>query len=402
MRRRAAGIAIGLVIVACAAEPSAPADRSASAAASPSPSAAMSRLGAFPPVPDDPLPAEITAALQAVLDTEVDPLHAPAIAAAVIDGRRGTWTGAAGTSDGEVPLDVAAQFGIGSVTKTVIAAQVLRLVEEGRVELDERMDAYLDAEEVPTNGATVRQILGMRSGIPDPEVDVVEWCRDLAAPFDWADALTQLSDESLFEPGLRFRYTNVNYVIAGLLIEEVTGRSVPDVLRAGVLNDPELRRLVYQDAESPTSPLAAPFVTVPGASALPGPSEFLAAGEGYLPARCLASAAGPAGGMASDARTLATWGHQLYGGGVLSQASLDAMTDFVDGYGLGAQDYRPAFGHPAVGHGGLVPGYVAQLVAFPDEGVIIAVLINTNRETRDIGTIASHLRAALTSGSGGS
>jgi D-alanyl-D-alanine carboxypeptidase len=353
-------------------------------------------LGSFPPIPTDALRSDLEAGLQTIVDDAVDTHVAPGIAAAVIVADRGAWVGAAGTADGTAPLDPAAQFGIGSVTKTITAAQVLRLVESGAVDLDRPIAEYLGESDLPTNGATVRQVLGMRSGIGDPEVNPDSCRADLTASVSMADLREVPLGNPFFEPGAGFRYTSSNYLLAGVLIEEVTRLPLASVLRSGVLSAPGLERLIYQDAERPTPPLAGPFVT--GYGSVPGPSELLRIGGGYLPARCLASSAGPAGGMASDAMTLARWGYLLYGGSVLGEEALAAMTDFKDGaYGLGAHDHESSFGSgvAALGHAGTVPGYTAQLLAFPDEGLAVAVLMNTNGSEGDLASVAGRLRAVL-------
>lgn len=351
-------------------------------------------LGAFPTLPAHALPQDAAAALQAVIDEAVRRLGAPGIAAAVIVADRGAWVGAAGTADGTVALDPEAQFGIGSVTKTVIAAQVLRLAESGSVDLDRPIADYV-GDDLPTNGATVRQVLGMRSGIGDVRADPQTFCRDLAASVPLAELREVPLGEPYFEPGEHFRYTSANYVLAGILIEEVTGTSVARALRAGVLSAPGLERLVYQDEERPTAPVAAPFVELPGSRPVPGPRDLLAIGGGYLPARCLASSAGPAGGMASDAMTLARWGYLLYGGWVLDDAVLAELAEFQDGYGLGAHDHQPRFGVPALGHEGTVPGYTAQLLVFPSDGLAVAVLMNRNGSEDAMTGLAGRLREAL-------
>jgi CubicO group peptidase (beta-lactamase class C family) len=355
----------------------------------------VASLGAFPAVPTGKLPEEQAAKLQAVLDRGLNATRAPGMAAAIIVADQGTWAGAAGTADGSAPLDPAAQFGIGSVTKTVIAAQVLQLAESGAVDLDRPIADYLGAADFSSNGATVREVLGMRSGIGDVDADPRATCADLNASVSMDDLREVPLLDPYFEPGTQFRYTNANYDLAGFLIEDATGSSVAHVLRSGVLSTPGLERLIYQDEELPTPPLAAPFVVLPGEASVPGPRELLELGGGYLPARCLASSAGPAGGMASDALTLARWGYLLYGGWILSDASLEAMADFKDGYGLAAHDHESRFSVPALGHEGTVPGYTTQLLAFPDDGIAVAVLMNTNGSETELTTIAGRLHAAL-------
>jgi CubicO group peptidase (beta-lactamase class C family) len=399
MLRASAVLAVVVALVGCgpagtpsgAATPSVSAVPSAPPSAGPSPSS-IARLGAFPPLPTTELPADRAAAMQAVLEGFVDSLEAPGMAAAVIAAGRGTWAGAAGTADGTTALDAAAQFGIGSVTKTVIAAQVLRLVESGAVDLDRPIGDYIDGN-VPTNGATVRQVLSMRSGIGELglQARLTEACADLSRSISIADERTMPFDEPFFEPGTQFRYTNSNYLLAGILIEDVTGQPIGEVLRSGVLSAPGLERLIYQDAERPTPPLAAPFIDLGGSEPAPDPADVLKLGDGYLPARCLASAAGPAGGIASDAMTLARWAYLLYGGSILDDAALAQMTAFEGEYGLGVHR-QLRFGVTALGHEGSVPGYTAVMLAFPDEGLAIAVLMNTTGSESDLTTVVGRLR----------
>jgi D-alanyl-D-alanine carboxypeptidase len=348
------------------------------------------KLGEFPPIPAVELPVDVAARLQAVVDDAVATLNAPGIAAALIVADGGTWVGAAGTADGTTPLDSTAQFGIGSVTKTITAAQLLRLVETGTVDLDRPIADYI-GQEFLANGATVRHVLGMRSGIGDPQPGTgPDRCRaDLAASISLEDLGKVPLGEPVSEPGARFRYASSNYVLAGILIEQATGQDLATVLRSDVLSAPGLERLIYQDAERPTPPLAGPFLV--GYGSVPGPTDLLQVGGGYLPARCLASSAGPAGGMASDAMTLARWGYLLYGGWVLGDAALAEMTDFEGGaYGLGTQDHGGF-----VGHAGTVPGYTAQLLAYPKDGLSVAVLMNANGSEGDLLGVAGRLRATL-------
>jgi CubicO group peptidase (beta-lactamase class C family) len=70
--------------------------------------------------------------------------------------------------------------------------------------------------------------------------------------------------------------------------------------------------------------------------------------------------------------------------------------EFQNGYGLAAHDHHSTFGVPALGHEGTVPGYTTQLLAFPEEGLSVAVLMNTNGDESDMTRIAAELRAALT------
>ena len=307
-------------------------------APSPQPSPTFT-LGNFPAFPKGPLPESVAASLQAVLDGAVEQGTFLGLTAAVIVADSGSWSGATGVDLQGDPLTPDARLHIASVGKTVTAAQVLRLVEEGKLGLDDPVADYLPREIAffDANGATIRDVLGMRSGIPDPP--------GYEALVDTGSTPAQLLKRTfgpLFPAGSRISYANINYILLGTIIEHITGRPLSEALRSGVLDRPGLDGLVYRVKDA----LAA---------------------DGW--------------NIESDPATLARWGYQLYGGFVLSDASLGQMTDFRgDWYGLGAIDFSqgtPAvvggYGIPAIGHGGLEPPLAAMLVAFPQAGVVVAV-----------------------------
>ena len=150
--------------------PSTAAEPSASESASTS--AAPSAAEQFPEPSSAPLPAETMAALQAVLDDWVAAGSAAGVMAAVVTDR-GTWAGAAGADSVGTTLTPDTSSALASVTKPFVAAEVMRLVEEGEVDLDTPMSDYL-THPLLANGATVRDALGMRSGIADPNDSEIE------------------------------------------------------------------------------------------------------------------------------------------------------------------------------------------------------------------------------------
>jgi len=307
-------------------------------APSPQPSP-IARLGDFPEFPKGPLPEPVAASLQAVLDGAVEQGTFRGLTAAVIVADSGSWSGATGVDLEGDPLTPDARLQIASVGKTVTAAQVLRLVEEGKLGLDDAAADHLPPELAffDANGATIREVLGMRSGIPDPP--------GYEALVDTGSTPAELLRKTfgpLFPAGSEISYANINYILLGTIIEHVTGRPLEEALRTGVLDHPGLDGLVY------------------------GVKDALAA-DGWR--------------IESDAATLARWGYKLYGGSVLSDASLGQMADFRgEWYGLGAIDFSqgtPAivggYGIPAIGHGGVGPPIAVMLVAFPQTGIVVAV-----------------------------
>ena len=180
--------------------------------------------------------------------------------------------------------------------------------------------------------------------------------------------------------GGSFNYTNVNYLLLGLVIEQVRGRPLTEVLREGVLHIDGVERLIYQPDEDPTEPMAMPD----GAS-----TEILETGGGYLPTLEDATADGPAAAMASDAPSLARWWRAFCAGEIVSQASLTEMTTMHDGYGLGLYEPDPP---GTVGHGGEHVGYVSLAGCRPEDGVVVVVLSN---RLVDISPVAGSLVNAV-------
>src|SRR3954447_11425795 len=289
---------------------------------SPISTAAAYSLGHFPTGPTNELPQGTAAALQAILDRAVVGL--PGVSAAVVVAGQGKWSGAAGKADDKDPIEIDSKFGIASITKTVIGAEIMLLAEQGRLKLSDQLSLHLPADfSFDTNGATIANLLAMESGIPDPNLNA----NITSDPRrDWS-AREVLATVPAFRspPGDHFVYEDANYMLLGMVIAQVTGESVAQALRSGALADPSFAALVYQPDEKPADPLALPHI----AGVLVGDSVAL--GGGYLPSEAAASSGNGSGCMASDSGTLALWAYQVFGGSILSQQSLQAMTDFSPG-----------------------------------------------------------------------
>lgn len=339
-------------------------------------------LGHFPAVPTGSFPHSTASALQAVLDAAVKQ-GLPGITATVLTADGRAWSGAAGTADGVHPVEARSQFGIASNTKTVIAAEVMRLSERGLLRLSDPVSKHLPSDfHFDTNGATIENLLHMESGIPDPT---------FFGPTDAkADPLREWTPREVLatvpayrsKPGDHFVYEDANYMLLGLVIEATTNTSVAAALRSDVLADPRFASMAYQPTERPKGPLALPFL---GGQVRPNITEV---GGGYLPTRAEASYANGSGCMASDSAALAHWGYLLFGGQLVSEQSLLAMTDFGTGsYGLGVFNQTKDgawFGSgQAIGNGGWDNGgYSSALAVLPSEGIVISVMTNTSGDPR--------------------
>lgn len=192
-----------------------------------------------PAFPVESLPESSAAALQGVLDAAVEAGTFAGITSAVVVAGRGSWASASGSADG-VPLTPDTRRPTHSSAKTIVAAQVLRLVEEGRLGLDERASGYLPStlSFFDANGATIRQVLGMRSGIPDLNES------DGFYPAEQAPTVTEVFrklPEPTVAPGSELHYASTNYVLLGAIIEHALGRPLSKALRSGVLDRPRSR-----------------------------------------------------------------------------------------------------------------------------------------------------------------
>lgn len=361
-----------------AAEPS-----TASLAPSPDARADAFPIAAFADLDDDEPVSEATAAeYQAALEQMADGTGMQA----TVMSSDGIWTGTTGTADGVRDITADDQFGIASVTKSIAAAQVMQMVEAGELDLDDSIDEYLPADlDFDTNGATIRQLLGMHAGIPDFYDDDVkeDFSSDPGRPWTPSEALERV-DEARARVGDEFLYSDTNYVLLGLAIEHIEGRPVGDVLRDGVLDGIDgIDRLVYQPDEAPTEPIAMPW----GES-----RRTLADAGGFLPSIADVTSAGPAGAIASNSSSLAHWWRAFCAGEIVSQDSLTEMTTFDDGYGLGVYDPGQPYAN-VVGHTGENLGYVAWAGCLPEDGAVVVVLANDVVD--DIGGMAEPLVEAV-------
>ena len=341
--------------------------------------AAQFPVALFSAISEEPVTEELAAMFQAGLEEFAgsdDFAEGGGLTASVMTAD-GTWSGTVGTADGVRDLQVDDQFAIASITKSVIAAQVMSMVEAGEIELDDAIADHLPPDlQFDTNGATIRQLLNHSSGFPD------DW--PVFEPLLRSDPLRVWSVAEVLErtpaprasAGSSYEYSGTNYLLLGLMIQHVRGRPAVDVLRDDVLAVGGIERLILQPDEQPTEPIALPSGAV---------VEKIG---GYLPSLASVTTNQFAGGMASDAPSLARWWRALCAGEIVSEATLTEMADPAPGpisngtYGLGLFDTTDGYSRGAVGHQGEGLGYMSWAACLPEEGAVVVVL--TNRPVRAI------------------
>ncbi|GAA2349177.1 serine hydrolase domain-containing protein [Streptomyces violaceusniger] len=198
-----------------------------------------------------PLPPLDHTALQATID---DLEHPPSTAAQLrVGGTAGCWRGTSGVADigTRRPVTPRDKVRIGSITKVFVATVVLQLVAEGRVDLDTPVRRILP-ELLPARFAavTVAHLLNHTSGLPDhvgipepktPE-EVLRHRFDHWTPQEWMATATQ--GPLKFAPGTRQEYRGINYVLAALIVDQVTGRPYGQAIAARILRPLDLVRTV--------------------------------------------------------------------------------------------------------------------------------------------------------------
>ncbi|MFI1394513.1 serine hydrolase domain-containing protein [Streptomyces sp. NPDC020681] len=291
--------------------------------------------------------------------------RAPSFAAGVARDGRVVWTGSRTSVDGHAP-DADTQYRIGSITKTFTAVLVLRLRDEGLLDLNDALENHLPGTGV--GDVTIAQLLAHSAGL-SAEAPAPWWER---TPGSLRPGLADvLGDQTRMHPtGRRFHYSNPGYTLLGSLIEAVRGASWEDVLRREILEPLSMDRTSPQ----PQAPAAGGWAVHPWADVLlPEPSEDL----GLM---------APAGQLWSTVTDLCRFAVFLADGDerVLSASSVREMRtpsvppeagEWDSAYGLGLQIIRRD-GRTLVGHGGSLPGFVAGLWLSVDDGIAAVALAN--------------------------
>jgi D-alanyl-D-alanine carboxypeptidase len=267
-------------------------------------------------------------------------------AVALVQTEAGVWRGSSGYAEGKRRAAPANRFGIASTTKTFVATVVLELVGEGRLALQDTVERRLPGRLREGRRITVRQLLNHTSGLA-PDVSFSLPSRNAQQPL-------------LSRPGTTYLYSNMNYIVLGLIVEKVTGRPVEQVVRDRIFRPLRLENTSY------------------GTAALRPPGEHLPAWLG-IP-EDPSTAVGGNGGIVSTLDDLATFFRALLGGGLLRAELLAEMRRTVETgsepAGLGLFQFHLSCGSPW-GHGGDEPTYSNQVLAAGDGSKIVVVAQNT-------------------------
>ena len=278
------------------------------------------------------------------------------------------------------PLGRSDHVRIASITKSYVATEVLRQVDRGRLRLSDTIDRWVRG--VPNGDQiTIEQLLGMRAGTYDFTMDAAFGRRFAANPlmrFGVRDVLRIIKrHKPSFRPGARVQYSDTNYILLGVVLEKVTGRSAEAVIKRDIID-----RLGLRGTSFPTRP------------ALPRPFShgYYAGDDGTGAVRdyTLINPGVPwtAGGMVSTLGDLRTWGRALARGTLLSKRLHRRQLRFKPlpnpgspikiGYGLGIFTLGRW-----IGHNGAIYGFSTVTMYLPRTGAQFVAIANLSTNFSD-------------------
>lgn len=261
-----------------------------------------------------------------------------------------------------------ASFEIGSVTKQFTSAAILKLVDEGRLSLEDDFTEYLDFD---TKGRTISigRLLNHTSGIPS-YTELPEFEGIAGQSFD-RDTLLRIVEQNdfLFEPGEAMIYNNTAYFILGLIIEKITEKKYEDYLKEQFFDPLGLHNTYYSSTSRVVSDKAQGYTY----------TESGLMQKDYIDYTWPYSA----GALSSTTDDLLIWMRALHEGKIFNEELYDTLISpghLDDGarlrYAMGLANYMN-FGHREIGHGGGIPGFLASTKYFPDKDLFIICFVNT-------------------------
>ena len=313
-----------------------------------------------------------TSAIDATAADWLAKTGAPSASIAVVKNGKVAYVQAYGLArlDPRQPATAETRYAIDSVSKEFTAAAVLVLAQQGKLSLDDQAGKYLP-DLGPASSVTLRQLLTHTAGVRD------YWPQDFVPPDmsrpTTTDAIIQTwARRPLdFPPGTDWQYSNTGFVLAGAIVEKVSGQKLLPFMREHIFAPLKMKR-VTQDDTGPLPPSDAGAYTRHGL----GPVRpALKEGAGWLFA---------ATDLAMQPKDLALWDISLIDRSLLKPDSYQAEFDSIhvkDGtdkhYGLGL-DVETVHGRLRIGHSGGGSGFLAENRIWPDDKTAIVVLTNND------------------------
>lgn len=311
-------------------------------------------------------------------------LRLPSVSIAIMRGHKLVLAKGYGLADraARAPATAHTIYGIGSLSKQFTAAAIMKLYEEGRLQLDEPVTKYLhDYRAAQTTVPTIRNLLLQNSGLP--EWDELPEMQDIdtgdASRFELSRMIDVIARQpQLYRPGDWWSYSNSNYTVLAAVVQQVSGTA----------HDEYLARTFFEPLGLKSTGGCASARMAEGDRRAAGYQDNNSYALRPLTA-IKARAFTGSGGLCSNAVDLALWMRALVDGRAVSVNSFRQMTTvvavragFTPPYGFGLS-MLPLVGQRAIWHGGVLAGYTAYLAYFPDQDLIIAATANARHARLD-------------------
>ncbi|MBW7912418.1 MAG: serine hydrolase [Taibaiella sp.] len=327
-----------------------------------------------------------TQRLNDVFDSVCNRFNIKGATAAIVVPGQGIWERAHGISHPGMPITNDMYMGISSNTKTYFAVLMLKLQEQGKLDLDDTIGQWIQHANVP-GSITIRQLLNHTSGLysytSNPDIN-----NYILADFTkvWpADSVLNLVKAPLTAPGGAWDYSNTNYLLAGLIIRSVTGKTMQQALRDEILTPQGLNETYFFPQETPAGTIPHSWSANLSGN---GTHEDLIAVHNYSH-NAMFSLASSAGAIMATAKDNALFWDKLMSGQILNSSSMTEFETLVpismgQGYGLGVFKLNSFNGRTIVSHGGTNIGFINENIHEKASGVSITILTNQDSISNNI------------------
>ena len=262
----------------------------------------------------------------------------------------------------DIPNAPTTKFRLGSITKQFTAAAILLLEERGKLKIDDRIKTYLPDIPMSWERITVNNLLTHTSGIPNfTALSEYNAAKGRATTVD--GTLATLRDKVLdFGPGEKMSYSNSGYLVLGSIIEKVSGQTYETFVAENFFTPLGMKDSGYDSNTQIIKRRASGYNRIP--------AGYVNAGYIHM------SVPHAAGALYSTTEDLLKWEEALFGGKVVSKASLDRMlTPFKNNYALGLTVWLEN-GRRVIAHGGSIDGFNTHMAYYPDTRTVVIVLSN--------------------------
>lgn len=326
----------------------------------------------------DSLTDDQISTINSIIDEIMLKSGAPGLVLGIWKGEMPLYTIAKGYADVSSKRELRTEdyFRIASMTKTFTATVILQLADEKLINLDDKLSKYITT--LPNaDKITIREMLNMSSGIPEilANPTVLHWLTTAPqlprSPYDLYYFMTAAKPE--FEPGSQCKYSNSNYLILGMIIEQITHQTSRDAIMKRVINKLGLKHTYYPETAEMPPPYSKGYAKDKDGKIVEVPPCW--------------PTGGTAGAMISNMNDMGIYVRKLYYGSLISPEAnkerqvwrnisgmaQNAVNNRIVKFGYGLGLFNIGGG---IGNGGMMPGYCIGAYYYPSKDITLVIEMN--------------------------